>query len=84
MRAGHRGFGAEQVGSANLNGRGSERQSGRDAATVGDAAVTGTFTASTTCGTSAIVLTWRSTASARNVPRCPPASRLGRSMPKRS
>ena len=38
------------------------------------AAITGTFTASTTCGTSAIVPAWRAMSSFRNMPRWPPAS----------
>ena len=38
------------------------------------AAMTGTFTASTICGTRAIVPTCASTSWRRNVPRCPPAS----------
>ena len=38
------------------------------------AATTGTSTASTTCGTSAMVPGWESTVSVRNMPRWPPAS----------
>ena len=39
------------------------------------AAITGTFTASTICGTSAKVPTWAARSSDRNMPRWPPASK---------
>ncbi len=37
-------------------------------------AITGTFTASTTCGKSANRPTWVAISSVKNIPRCPPAS----------
>ena len=67
---------SSQERRAHLRRDRAESERGDNPATVHDAARGdhGTFTASTTCGTSAIVPICDRTRVARNVPRCPPAS----------
>ena len=69
-------LGAEQVGRPDLHAGRAQRQGCRDAlaSAMPPAAMTGTFTACTICGTSASVPTWVVRSSDRNMPRWPPAS----------
>ena len=71
------GLWAEQVGGTDLGTGGTECHRGSDprASAIPPAAMTGTLTACTTCGTRATVPSYVVRSSDRKMPRCPPASR---------
>ena len=76
MQPAGEGFGTAQDAVPICAAVGAEHDRGGDPrpSAIPPAATTGTSTASTTCGTSAIVPTWVARSAVRNMPRCPPAS----------